>query len=172
MACHALAAPVGQYRTLLQTICEQVVPDVDVETASVCLELEAEHWQQQSAAAAHRYAHLLELQEQIAEEAIGQSQNGQHPDKQHLCPVNEARALCLAVDVRHCVHSAGLTGDMCHVNLQSLDPHKIIRPMLKAAAPARLYHHPAHTVSQLHERSTALTEGQDIPDMIDVSQEP
>jgi hypothetical protein len=53
-----------------------VVSDVDVETASTGLELEAEHWQQKEAAAARRYTRALELRAQLAEEAVGQFQDG------------------------------------------------------------------------------------------------
>ena len=53
--------PTGETRFLLQTIREQVVSDVKVDTASTGLELEAEHWQQKEAAAARRYTRALEL---------------------------------------------------------------------------------------------------------------
>jgi hypothetical protein len=42
-------------RPLLQTIQEQIVSDVEAKTALTGMELEAEHWQQKEAAAAHRY---------------------------------------------------------------------------------------------------------------------
>jgi hypothetical protein len=41
--------PAEETRSLLQTIQEQVVSDVDAETASIGLELKAEHWQQKEA---------------------------------------------------------------------------------------------------------------------------
>jgi hypothetical protein len=47
--------PAEETRSLLQTIQEQVVSDVDADTASTGLELKAEHWQQTEAAAAHCY---------------------------------------------------------------------------------------------------------------------
>jgi hypothetical protein len=53
--------PTEETRSLLQTIPEQVVSDVDAEMASTGLELEAEHWQWMEAAAAHRYTRALEL---------------------------------------------------------------------------------------------------------------
>jgi hypothetical protein len=42
-------------RSLLQTIQEQVVSDIDADMASTGLELEAKHWQRKEAAAARRY---------------------------------------------------------------------------------------------------------------------
>jgi hypothetical protein len=81
------------------------VSDVDAETASTGLELEAEHWQRKEAAAAHRYTRALKLQAQLAEEAIGQFQDGSHPDEQHLGNVNEVSSTHQAVDSRHRVHN-------------------------------------------------------------------
>jgi hypothetical protein len=63
---------------------EQVVSDVEANTALMGLELEAEHWQGKEAAAARRYTQALELRAQLAEEAVGQHQDGSHPDEQHL----------------------------------------------------------------------------------------
>jgi hypothetical protein len=71
-------APAEETRSLLQTIREQVILDVDAETASTGLELEAEQWQRKEAAAAHRYTRALELRAQLAEEAIGQFQDVSH----------------------------------------------------------------------------------------------
>jgi hypothetical protein len=48
-------------RSLLQMIREQVVSDVDADTASIGLELEAECWQRKEAAAARRYTRALEV---------------------------------------------------------------------------------------------------------------
>ena len=44
--------PTGETRSLLQTIQEQIVSDVEADMASTGLELEAEHWRQKEAAAA------------------------------------------------------------------------------------------------------------------------
>jgi cell division protein ZapA (FtsZ GTPase activity inhibitor) len=63
--------PTGETRSLLQTIREQIVSDVEANTASTGLELEAEHWQRKEAAAARRYTRALELRAQLAEEAVG-----------------------------------------------------------------------------------------------------
>jgi hypothetical protein len=84
----------GENRSLLQTIREQLVLDVDADTASMGLELEAEHWQRKEAAAARHYTRALELRAQLAEEAVGQHQDGSHPDELHLRAVDEARAAC------------------------------------------------------------------------------
>jgi hypothetical protein len=67
---------------------EQVVLDVDAETTSTGPELEAEHWQQKETAAACRFMQVLELRAQLAEEAIGQFQDGHHPDEQCLHAVD------------------------------------------------------------------------------------
>jgi hypothetical protein len=75
-------------RSLLQTIREQVISDIDADTASTGLELEAEHWQRKEAA--RRYTWALELRAQLAEEAVGQYQDGRHPDELCLCGVDEA----------------------------------------------------------------------------------
>jgi hypothetical protein len=82
--------PTGETRSLLQMIREQIVSDVEADTASTGLELEAKHWQRKEAAAARRYTRALELREQLAEEAMGQHQDGSHPDEEHLCAVDEA----------------------------------------------------------------------------------
>ena len=52
------------------------VSDVEADMASTGLELKAEHWQRKEAAAAHRYTRALELRAQLAEEAMGQHQDG------------------------------------------------------------------------------------------------
>jgi hypothetical protein len=77
-------------RSLLQTIREQVVSDVDVDMASMGLELEAEHWQWKEAMATHHYTQSLELRAQLAEEAVGQYQDGSYPDELHLRAIDEA----------------------------------------------------------------------------------
>jgi hypothetical protein len=74
--------PTGETRSLLQTIPEQIVSDVEADTASTGLELEAEHWQRKEAAAARCYMRALELRAQLAEEAVGQHQDGSHPDEE------------------------------------------------------------------------------------------
>jgi hypothetical protein len=51
--------PAGETRSLLKTIREQVVSDIEVDTASTGLELEAEHWQWKEATAARRYTRAL-----------------------------------------------------------------------------------------------------------------
>jgi hypothetical protein len=56
------------------------------------LEFEAEHWQWKEAAATCCFIRALKLQAQLAEEAIGQFQDGNHPDEQCLRAVDEARA--------------------------------------------------------------------------------
>jgi uncharacterized protein YueI len=48
-------------RSLLQTIREQVVSDVDAKTASMGLEREEEHWQWKEATATCHYTQALEL---------------------------------------------------------------------------------------------------------------
>jgi hypothetical protein len=63
--------PTGETRSLLQMIREQIVSDVEADTASTGLEIEAEHWQRKEAAAARRYTRALELRAQLAEEAMG-----------------------------------------------------------------------------------------------------
>jgi hypothetical protein len=85
-------------RGLLQTIQEQVVLAVDVDTALTGMELEGEHWQQKEAAAAHRYTRALGLPAQIAEEVVGQFHDGNHPDKQCLLAVDEAHMTRQDVD--------------------------------------------------------------------------
>jgi hypothetical protein len=74
--------PTGETRSLLQMIREQIISDVEADTASTGLELEAEHWQRKEAAAARRYTWGLELRAQLAEEAVGQHQDGNHPDEE------------------------------------------------------------------------------------------
>jgi hypothetical protein len=76
--------PAGETRSLLQTIREQVVSDVEADTASTGLELEAGHWQWKEAAAACCYTRAL-----LAEEAVGRHQDGSHPDEQRLCAMDE-----------------------------------------------------------------------------------
>jgi hypothetical protein len=98
--------PAGETRSLLQTIREQLVSDVDPDTASTGLELEAEHWQRKEAAAARCYTRALELRAQLAAEAMGQFQDGSHPDEQRMRAVNKARAARRAVDSRHRMHNA------------------------------------------------------------------
>jgi hypothetical protein len=82
--------PTGETRSLLQTIQEQIVLDVEADTASTGLELEAEHWQRKEAVAAHCYTRALELRAQLAEEAVGQHQDGSHPDEERLHAVDKA----------------------------------------------------------------------------------
>jgi hypothetical protein len=53
--------PTGETRSLLKTIREQILSDVEADTASTGLELEAEHWQRKEAMAACRYRRALEL---------------------------------------------------------------------------------------------------------------
>jgi hypothetical protein len=43
--------PTGETRSLLKTIREQIISDVEADTASMGLELKAEHWQQKEAMA-------------------------------------------------------------------------------------------------------------------------
>ena len=76
--------PTGETRSLLQTLREQLVSNIDADSESTGLELEAEHWQRKEAAAARRYTQALELRAQLAEEAVGQHQDGSHPDEQRL----------------------------------------------------------------------------------------
>jgi hypothetical protein len=54
------------------------------------LELKAEHWQRKEAAAAHHYTWALKLRPQLAEEAVGQYQDGSHPDELCLGAVDDA----------------------------------------------------------------------------------
>jgi hypothetical protein len=95
-------APTGKTRSLLQMIREQIISDVEANTASTGLELEAEHWQWKEAAAACRYTRALELRAQLTEEAVGQHQDGSHPDEECLRTVDEARAVRRAVESRPC----------------------------------------------------------------------
>jgi hypothetical protein len=69
-----------------------IVSDVEADMASTGLELKAEHWQRKEAAVACRYTWALELRAQLAEEAVGQHQDGSHPDEERLHAVDEARA--------------------------------------------------------------------------------
>jgi hypothetical protein len=48
-------------RSFLQMIRQQVISEVDAETASTGLELEPEHWQRKGATAACRYTWALKL---------------------------------------------------------------------------------------------------------------
>jgi hypothetical protein len=165
--------PTEETRSLLQTIREQIVSDVESDMASTGLELEAEHWQRKEAAAAHRYTRALELRAQLAEEAVGQHQDGNHLDEQCLRTVDEARAARRAIESRHRMHNAGLTGDTRHVILLSEGPQRTHQPAQSAGPePARLYDNPARTIRQSRERSVALTDGQGILDNMDGSREP
>jgi hypothetical protein len=127
------------------------------------LELEAKHWQWKEAAAARCYAQALELRAQLTEEAVGQFQDGSHPDEE-----------CLrAVDSQHRVHNTGLTGDTSHIILPSEGPQRPQQPAIPAGPePARLYDNPAHAIRQPRERSVTLTDGQGIIDNTDGSREP
>jgi hypothetical protein len=152
---------------------EQVVSDVDADTASMGLEIEAEHWQRKEATAARRYTRALELRAQLAEEAIGQYQDGSHPDEICLRAVDEARAAHRAVDSRHRVHNGGLTGDTRHVILPNEGLQRAPQPAIPAGPePARLYDNPVCMIRQSHERSVALTDSQGILDNTDGSREP
>jgi hypothetical protein len=88
--CSRAEEPTGETRSLLQMIGEQIVSDIDANTASTGLELEAEHWQRKEAAAARRYTQALELRAQLSEEAVGQHQDGNDPDEECLRTVDEA----------------------------------------------------------------------------------
>jgi hypothetical protein len=133
----------------------------------------AEHWQRKEAAAACRYTQALELRAQLAEEALGQHQDGSHPDEQHLRAVDKARAARKAVESRHRVHNVGLMGDTHHFILPREGPQRAHQPVpLAGPEPARLYDNPARTIRQSHERSVALTDGQGIMDNSDGSREP
>jgi hypothetical protein len=168
-ACHQhhsrAEEPTGETRSLLQTIREQIISDVEADMASTGLELEAEHWQRKDAMAARCYTWALELRAQLAEEAVGQHQDGSHPDEECLCAMDEARAARRAVESRHRVHNAGLTGDTCHVILPNEGPQRAHQPaQLAGPEPARLYDNPARAIRQSRERSVALTDGQGIMD--------
>jgi hypothetical protein len=165
--------PTGETRSLLQTIREQILSDVEADMASTGLELKAEHWQQKEATAACRYTRALELRAQLAEEAVGQHQDGSHPDEERLCAVDEARAACWAVESRQHVHNAGLTGDTRHVILPNEGPQRAHQPApLAGPETARLYDNPARAIRQLRERSMALNDDQGIMDNSDGLQEP
>jgi hypothetical protein len=110
----------------------------------------------------------LELQAQLAEEAMGQQQDGSHPDEEHLRAVDEARAARQAVESQHCVHNAGLMGDTCHVILPNEGPERACQPAPSAGPEtAGLYDNPACAIRQSRERSVALTNGQGIIDNSD-----
>jgi hypothetical protein len=87
------------------------------------LELEAKHWQRKEAATVRRYTQALELRAQLTEEAVGQFQDGSHPDEQCLHAVNEARAAHRTVDSRHRMHNTGLMGNTRHVVLPREGPN-------------------------------------------------
>jgi hypothetical protein len=116
--------PTGETRSLLQTIQEQIVSNIEADTASTGLELEAEHWQRKEAVAARRYTRALELRAVLAEEAMGKHQDGSYPDEERLCAVDEPRAARRAVESRHRVHNTGLTGDTRHVILPNEGPQR------------------------------------------------
>jgi hypothetical protein len=152
---------------------EQIVSDVEANTASIGLELEAEHWQQKEAEAARRYTRALKLRAQLAEEAVGQHQDGSHPDEERLCTVDKARAARRAVESRHHMQNAGLMGDTRHVILPREGPQGAQQPAPPAGTEtARLYDNPARAIRQSCERSVALTDGQGIMDNSDGSREP
>jgi Zinc knuckle len=141
--------------------------------ASTGLELEAEHWQQKEDAAARCYTRALELRAQLAEEAVGQHQDGSHPNEERMRTVDEARAARRAVESRHRVHNAGLTGNTRHVILPNEGPQRACQPATSAGTePTRLYDNPAGAMRQSRERSVALTDGQGILDNTDGSREP
>jgi hypothetical protein len=78
-----------------------------------------------------------------------------------------------AVDSRHSIHNAGITGDTHHIILPSKEPQRAQQPATSAGTePARLYDNPACTIYQSYEGSVALTDGQGIPDITDGSREP
>jgi hypothetical protein len=52
-------APAAETMSLLEMIREQIVSDVDADTTSMGLELEAEHWQRKEATAARCYTRAL-----------------------------------------------------------------------------------------------------------------
>jgi hypothetical protein len=114
--------PTGETRSLLKTIREQSVLDAKADMASTRLEIEAEHWQRKEASAARRYPRALELRAQLAEEAVGQHQDGNHPDEERLRAVDEARAARRAVESQHHVQKAGLMGDTHNVILPREGP--------------------------------------------------
>jgi hypothetical protein len=139
--------PTGETRSLLQTIREQIVSDVKADTASMGLELEAKHWQRKEAAAACRYTRVLELRAVLAEEAMGQHQDGSHPDEECLHAVDEARAARWAVESRHRVHNVGLMGDTRHIILPSEGPQRAQQPApLAGPETTRLYDNPARAM--------------------------
>jgi hypothetical protein len=147
--------------------------DVEADTAATGPELKAEHWQWKEAAAACCYTWALELRAQLAEEAVGQHQDGSHPDEECLHAVDEARAARQAVESRHHMHNAGLTGDTRHVILPNEGPQRAHQPAPSAGPETtRLYDNPAHAIRQSRERSVALTDGQGIMDNSDGLREP
>jgi hypothetical protein len=115
----------------------------------------------------------LKLRAQLADEAVGQHQDGSHPDEERLRAVDEARAARRAVESRHHVQNAGLMGDTRHVILPREGPQRAQQPA-PAAGPeiARLYDNPACAIRQSRERSVALTDGQGIMDNSDGLREP
>jgi hypothetical protein len=161
--CSEAEVPAEETRSLLQMIQEQVVLDVDAETADRARG-------RTLATEGSRYTRALELQAQLAEEAVGQFQDGSHPDEQHLHAIYKAWAACWAVDSRHPVHNVGLTGDTCHINPSNGGPQRAQQPAMSAGPePVRLYHNPTRTIRQLRERSTALTDGHGILEITDGS---
>jgi hypothetical protein len=88
--CSRAEGPTGETRSLLQTIREQIILDVEADTASTGLEIEADHWQRKEAAAARHYTWALELRAQLTEEAVGQHQGGSHPNEECPRAVDEA----------------------------------------------------------------------------------
>jgi hypothetical protein len=104
---------------------------------------------------------------------VGQHQDGSHPDEERLRAVDEAWAARRAVESRHRVQNAGITGDTRHVMLPREGPQRDQQPA-PAAGPetARLYDNPARTIRQSRERSVALTDGQGIMDNSDGLREP
>jgi hypothetical protein len=132
--------------------------EAEEETACSHLRLnnleKAKHWQRKEAAAARRYTRALELRAQLAEEAVGQHQDGSHPDEERLRAVDEAWPARQAVESRHHVQNAGLTGDTRHVILPSEGPQRAQQPA-PAAGPetARLYDNPARAIRQSRKRA-------------------
>jgi hypothetical protein len=69
---------------------------------------------------------------QLAEEAIGQFQDGSHPDKQHLHAVDEAQATLWTVDSWHSMQNMGIMGDTRHVNPPRRGPQRAQQPAMLA----------------------------------------
>jgi hypothetical protein len=103
---------------------------------------------------------------------VGQHQDGNHPDEERLHAVDKARAARWAVESRHLVQNAGLTGATRHIILPREGPQRAQQPA-PATGPetARLYDNPARAIRQSRERSVALTNGQGIMDNSDGLQE-